>query len=807
LVWEEHRIVLEARSKEVGQEWIKSLKTERLTFVKAELQDHQRQNDVLQFRLSDLEQKVKDYHLVENDRDAATEDAARWKEKFEQLDDALKLLTKQMRRQETKNNLEHERETTTDIDTQARDNDIDRDSQFPGEDDKSLGNVSQEDDTQSALNTSRRDTSLLDSVGDDEPEAQQLQIPGSHFSMLAAACQQLQDNLRLSGLEALTTVKDLTIANEKIAALEKRLGKAEKHLCKLWEENCSIRTSLKKKKQEKKILVREYKSLIQANNVLQSRKGLRDRDSEPSSLDVSQDDGSVMTASDEDRLIHEIEESVVSSIRIHEQYLGTSRAVCKEFEGTVKLDVNNQNASSSRGDSSLHRKINEARPGILAANPPQSKLSSLFDESEESDDDSSAAASAASTGKIDDDVVVGQPSEKRTGAPRPNKHAGQTDEVPQQDALQRPNPLLQLDYDDDNEESSKPHLCATSSQSESSKSMITDNGRATARLACPLADVVTAQNLNGIDPMESMQDGRVYHLKFFNRKIGIQFQKVPPPSAPTGLLSEAMRVELGADPADGLKTAAELRGATTSQGVDETCNVATPIDAVLVCGLVGFDDSANRVPPKLGARLVAFDGISVEVGRWTFDSIRKAIQARSRPLTLSFRNDFLTTEQRSILTKAIADERSSAVPASAALKYIVDSRPSSTDPSVHSALSHESDYFVNQSDNGPRAIPTFSNYNDDMSSSAASEHSYPPSRASFSASRHYTPGGGNLRSFSEAGSSSVLSSAFAPLMANLMAGVLAKKQQTLSFTPDYMKREAGSLDNTPQHHDFKSNLL
>ena len=53
------------------------------------------------------------------------------------------------------------------------------------------------------------------------------------------------------------------------------------------------------------------------------------------------------------------------------------------------------------------------------------------------------------------------------------------------------------------------------------------------------------------------------------------------------------------------------------------------------------------------ARLVAFDGIPVEVGKWTFESIRKSIQARGRPLTLSFRNDFLTSKQREILTKAV----------------------------------------------------------------------------------------------------------------------------------------------------------
>ena len=107
--------------------------------------------------------------------------------------------------------------------------------------------------------------------------------------------------------------------------------------------------------------------------------------------------------------------------------------------------------------------------------------------------------------------------------------------------------------------------------------------------------------------------------------------------------------------------AAELRmiASLSNQAKVETCDekkeepsslqVATPVHAVLVCGFHGFDESGANLRPKLGARLVAFDGVSVEVGRWTFDSIRKAIQSRSRPLTLSFRNDFLTTEQREMI--------------------------------------------------------------------------------------------------------------------------------------------------------------
>ncbi len=83
--------------------------------------------------------------------------------------------------------------------------------------------------------------------------------------------------------------------------------------------------------------------------------------------------------------------------------------------------------------------------------------------------------------------------------------------------------------------------------------------------------------------------------------------------------------------------------------------VARPIDAVLVCGFHGFDVACNDERPMLGARLVAFDGISIEIGRWTFENVRKAIQARGRPISLSFRNDNLTPEQRTIVARTVAN--------------------------------------------------------------------------------------------------------------------------------------------------------
>lgn len=66
-------------------------------------------------------------------------------------------------------------------------------------------------------------------------------------------------------------------------------------------------------------------------------------------------------------------------------------------------------------------------------------------------------------------------------------------------------------------------------------------------------------------------------------------------------------------------------------------------------------------------------------------------------------------------------------------------------------------------------------------------------------------GSSDFRSFSAAGSSSVVSSTIGPLMANLMSGLQKKKRE--HEEPSYLRRDAESLENNHHHNDFKSNLL
>ena len=287
-----------------------------------------------------------------------------------------------------------------------------------------------------------------------------------------------------------------------------------------------------------------------------------------------------------------------------------------------------------------------------------------------------------------------------------------------------------------------------------------------------------------------------------------------------------MTADLTGDKNGSGKTATELKNiaaisSLANSGQDEhgqdVCKIASPKDVVLVCGFQGFDDSGNNQRPNLGARLVAFDGISVEIGPWTFDSIRKAIKARGRPLTLSFRNDFLTSDQRAVLTKAVSEMEASAPPPRRTIQYRTQDRPPSTTPSINSAISHESDNFVNdadtrttQSDETDLSAYASSAASSNcfakrtLSSNSLSTHQsqYRRPSASNSVSTHQSK---NFRSFSEPGTSSVISTTFAPLMANLMKNVKARRGE--EFTPDYLRRDQESSEHTPQHQDFQSNLL
>ena len=825
----DNRVVLEARSREAGNEWMEALQKETLAHYRCELEGAHQQASGLQTRIDRLEKEVSTYRMVEQDRDGALQDAANWKRKYCQLNEAIRKLTQELRRApEVGSGGSMENENATEDDAEAgsgetvsenlgelqvssdRSTPLELDTKMESEETPKTANIRETiveiDDSGSNKENSDndpRETSLLDlSIEQDDFNIDELNVPGTHFSALNNTCQQLRDNVRLVSVEASTALQDLSEANMEKEALQKRMDKAEKHLCKLWEENTTVRQELKVVKKEKRVLVKEVRTLrtkTAAPSLLQDM---------PVDLDSTPE---LLADKEGERLIEDLEQHVESSLRLHEQFLAANRSMTNIARNALIGHHQHQQERDSVASSDAIRRMNVGpgfsrsdASGMSKSSPIQpTNVLSLFDhDSDESEEDATevgdedtASALTSCLSSVGAEMGDYDASSIDTGKEIPEVVQQKLDVIPDDDesgnadadqSFERKHPLLKLDEDED---MSETDLFPISSAS--TRSIITDNGHATTRLDCPLADVVETSES---DNDHSQGDGQVYHVTFYSRKIGIQFQKVPPAPA-RGALAEAMTADLrGHDATDSEKTAGELRriaqmsrnakGGNGGSDQMTNLNVATPVDSVLVCGFHGFDDSGGNSRPKLGARLVAFDGVSIEYGQWTFESIRKAIQARSRPLTLSFRNDFLTTKQREILTKAVNEVDQSMPPS--------QRRPGPANDSTirrnsRSSASHDSERLDGQStDDG--------SVGSSRSHSIAGSSTYAP--YSFSANNSVMSGS-NFRSFSEAGSSAV-SSAVGPLLAKL-------SRDRPAFS--YLSTEGTSVEAMADHIDFQSSLL
>ena len=200
LLDQDKTVVLQARTS--GPAWIESLQTERLNFCQQQLLESRQVTVGYKQRISDLEKQVRDFQMVEKDRDGALEDSANWKNRHEQLNEAVRLLTLKLRRN---------------------------------------------DDDQNAEN----DLAALE-----DPATE------THFSALHNAwCQKVKESVRLVAAEASTAVEDSQAALQAQQNAEARMQKAEKHICTLWEENTTICQEIKVIRKEKRVLVKEVKTL------------------------------------------------------------------------------------------------------------------------------------------------------------------------------------------------------------------------------------------------------------------------------------------------------------------------------------------------------------------------------------------------------------------------------------------------------------------------------------------------------------------------------------------------------------------
>lgn len=285
---------------------------------------------------------------------------------------------------------------------------------------------------------------------------------------------------------------------------------------------------------------------------------------------------------------------------------------------------------------------------------------------------------------------------------------------------------------------------------------------------------------------EEKSSGRVYSLTFYSSKIGLQFQNVPTDLKNSGILNDAINVDEHGTTitSDQAETEAELDLVKSlSQDTDSSQQVTPaqnrrylnlrPKHQVLVCGFNGFDAGANNNrKPSLGARLVGYNGVSLEHGPWTFEAVAKVIREQGRPLTLTFRDDNLNMEQQAILDKAAKDvlqfSRQSVQQARIPITINTNSRLS------NGSLRNLSRESSNVDDN--TTISDYSRYSD------------------------------NWKSFSEVGSPSIQSS---NLLSKLVPGLSRKekKKNDVHYTPEYFRRSTETLESTPRHKEFKSNLL
>ena len=577
-------IILEARTVEIGREWMAKLKSERLSTARSEVETLRTdlveiKNISARWERSAIEEAMRADEAARQ-RDSAITESRVWEEKYTNLNEAIRLLTNSI-----------------------------------GTSDDGGGGTSE---------------FLTDAIGD-------IDISGSNFSAISTAFRQIHNDHKL-----VSTREES--AKSRIAELERLAKDAESRATTAEEELSAMQLDLRRIKREKKILVTEVRSLHaatkdnlekqEAATQTQSDRTQNETDSISISRGTCEGDAATSdTASivrskrkanvEENRLIIELEENVMSGLRLTDQFLTLNgidpSELWDDLDNSVQAGSSIQASKSSRDDRSLSRQSSNHHHHHQASAPRvgdettqhrdylKDRLGSLLDEN---DDETVVPL-------VTDEVNVRTPhvSNKHTNQHNIDINQARGSHVEEsthgpilidhsmfhyEGASPNGEPVNQNLIDRFKRESSEkeitnsfnpPSLSVASSMSESSRSRITDNGFATSKLEHHLK----AHSSPG-------EDGNIYHITFYGSRIGLQFQKVPNEvHQSTGLLTEAMT-------ADGnigtMKTAAEHSQSNRNQqnSISMECQPATPADAILVCGFIGFDDSTGNSRPQLGGK-------------------------------------------------------------------------------------------------------------------------------------------------------------------------------------------------------------
>jgi hypothetical protein len=608
-------IVLEARTEEIGKQWMEKLQSERLSTARVELNSLRHSLEEMKSNINRWESAAYEEALradeAERQRNTAISEARSWETKFINLNEAIRLLAKSSKQGK------HEEQGggTTDF--------------------------------------------LTNTIED-------LEVNASNFGELSRTFHKILNEYNELSKKDDAVARRVEELEQRAKDAESRVVKAETELSKVVEENQTTQMELKKTKREKKILIREVKSLHAAAAKAQlDQQASSDAPSEQNQHDLcssnSQHSGKACFArpnrinDEERRLVIELEEHVMSGLRLSDQFLTLNGIDPLEILDDLDSSVQASSVHDFKSNNDLspqrlpiNQKHEEALLDLSPVPGPRAGKEifqrSLLDEKDDESDNDAAALVSTETksstpcysikdGGDQNNDVDGVNGMRKVGHsthfPDLHNHAFQYEYAsPNSDVVHQNLNARFIDTTRQREattiynttqstvhrkESSTdramPSLDMASSASESSRSRVTDNGLATAKLECPLSDVEETLHFN--HHLNVGGDGNIYHITFYGSKIGLQFQKVPNESK-SGLLTEAMTADHGPNIGGANQTAAELRRiASISQhtqtqqnkgDLSTVCFPATPADAVLVCGVVGFDESCGNTPPQIGGK-------------------------------------------------------------------------------------------------------------------------------------------------------------------------------------------------------------
>lgn len=600
--FQKQSIVLEARTEEIGREWMSKLMYERLSTARNEVNSLRTNLIEVKSISTRWEQSACEEAMradeAERQRNAAISESKSWEEKFTNLNEAIRMLA-------------------------------------------SNGEVA-----------SASSDFLAEAV-------RGIDVNKTNFREIALAFHKIHNDFKLA-------IKKEEEATDRIAELERRAKdaearatKAEVELSKVWDDNCALKIESKKMRKEKKILVTEVRSLqaaakesIKKQDVLQAhydqKQHLGSSDSQGDCRGVASETLSFAPPNrrmneEERRLVIELEEHVMSGLRLSDQFLTLNGIdpleVWDDLDNSEKAsfaqESNTRHDKSPVRQSTRHASHNALmdsshHPAMRAENEAsehyiKEQLGSLLDENDDesevpTDLDDTKTTTLISNKNVDPfsgfnrgPVLPGHIFQYEETSPRgepvnQNLINRFTDTTRQLEASRKKSAAA-IEVQSSN--CVPPSVSVASSISESSRSRITDNGRATTKLECPLRDVGDSSGQYHRSNSNLGDDGNIYHITFYSNKIGLQFQKVPNESNSTGLLTEAMTADHGPH-VSMTQTTAELgRIASISQhsqyrhrqdAHSMECFPATPADAVLVCGFIGFDDSTGNSRPRLGGK-------------------------------------------------------------------------------------------------------------------------------------------------------------------------------------------------------------